>query len=68
MVVKDTNKRDIKFKEAYVENGKFYDEGFPVDIMEILSKAYPNSCPFNLAITAKTEAEIDLPTSDDSDE
>lgn len=68
MIVKDTNKRDIKFKEAYVENGKFYDESVEMDLLSILAKAYPNKCLFNLTITAKTEEEIDLPDSEYSDD
>lgn len=55
MTVRDTNKRDIKFKEAYVQDGKFYDEGVETDLLSILAKAYPNKCLFNLTITAKTE-------------
>lgn len=65
MIDKDTNKRDIKFKEAYVQDGKFYDDGIETDLITILGKAYADSCPFNLTITAKTEEEIDLPNSDD---
>lgn len=68
MIIKDTNKRDIEFKEVYVKNGKFYDEGIEVDLISILEKAYANSCPFNLSITAKTEEEIDLPDSEYSDD
>lgn len=65
MIVKDTNKRDIKFKEAYVQDGKFYDDGIETDLIAVLGKAYADSCPFNLTITAKTEEEIELPNSDD---
>lgn len=68
MIIKDTNKRDIKFKEVYVENGTFYDEGVETDLLSILAKAYPNKCLFNLTITAKTEEEIDLPDSEYSDD
>lgn len=60
MTIKDLNKRDIKFKEAYVKEGKFFDEGVETDLIDVLTSAYGDDTVFTLTISSKTEDEIDI--------
>lgn len=60
LTIKETNKRDVKIKNASIVNGSFYHDGEESNLVELLGKVYPEGEIFELNVTAKSESEVDL--------
>ena len=60
MKITDIKKRDVRLKDVYLKDGKLYDEETEIDIMELIEKLYEPETPFTIAISAKTESDVDL--------
>ncbi len=60
LTIKETNKKDVKIKNASIVDGKFFHDGAESDLVELLGKVYPEGETFELNVTAKSESEVDL--------
>lgn len=60
LTIKETNKRDVKIKNASIVNGKFLHDGAESDLVQLLGKVYPEGETFELSVTTKSESEVDL--------
>ena len=70
ITLKETKKKNFKFKGGSIENGKVHNDGEEVDLIGLLVKAYGDNAFFELSVTEKSEEEFDIddsPTSDDKE-
>lgn len=66
--VKETIKRDGKLKGCHIVDGKFVDsDGEVINLVDVLYKIY-GATPFDLSVTTKTEAVIDVDEEVDIDD
>lgn len=70
MTLKETTKRDFKIKGASIVNGKVYDDGEEIDLIDLLTKAFDDNTLFDLSVSEKSEEELEIddsPTSEDEE-